>query len=86
MTHTVQQLEKEGAKAISLQPDEPIIFEDESYVMGKALYEVGMQLLDINYYFIYALSVVGEERIVLQPHALEDPPVKELIKVNAYYK
>ena len=35
--YAVQQLEKEGAKAISLQPDEPVIFEDESYVMGKRL-------------------------------------------------
>ena len=34
-TQTVQALEKEGAKAISLQPDEPVVFEDESYVMGK---------------------------------------------------
>ena len=32
--------------------------------------------------FVNIFSVVGEERIVLQPHALEDPPVKELIKVN----
>ena len=36
--YPVQQLEKEGAKAISLQPDEPVIFEDESYVMGKKTY------------------------------------------------
>ena len=33
--------------------------------------------------FIFISLVVGEERIVLQPHALEDPPVKELIKVHA---
>ena len=32
--------------------------------------------------FIFISLVVGEERIVLQPHALEDPPVKELIKVH----
>ena len=40
LTHvqcTAQQLEREGAKAISLQPDEPVVFEDESYVMGKRL-------------------------------------------------
>ena len=35
--HIVQQLEKKGAKAISFQPDEPVVFEDESYVMGKRL-------------------------------------------------
>lgn len=52
----VQELEKEGAKAISVQPDEPIKFSDENYVM-----------------------VVGEERTVLKPHALEDPHVRELI-------
>ena len=32
---TVQQLEKEGAKAISIQSDDPVVFEDESYVMGE---------------------------------------------------
>lgn len=36
---------------------------------------------------MYFISlVVGEERIVLQPHALEDPPVKELIKVHTTSK
>ncbi len=29
------------------------------------------------------LAVVGEERMVLQPHALEEPPVKQLITVSA---
>jgi len=55
---SVQELEKEGAKAISLQVDEPVKFHDENFVM-----------------------VVGEERMVLQPHALDEPSVQELIAV-----
>ena len=36
MVHfSVQELEKEGAKAISLQLDEPIKFHDENFTMGE---------------------------------------------------
>ena len=34
---------------------------------------------------VYCSLVVGEERIRLQPHALEDPQVQHLIKVSSNY-
>lgn len=54
----VQDLEKEGHKAISIQDENPQIYlDDEDVIMA-----------------------VGEEKIVTQPHSLDEPDVKELIQ------
>eukprot|EP00731_Ephydatia_muelleri_P029740 Em0021g263a len=52
----VQELEKEGAKAIATQSEEPIRYDLDEEAL-----------------------CVGEERIVLQPQALQQPAVKELM-------
>ena len=110
MLTAVQELEKEGAKAISLQPDEPIKFHDENFVMGeyqpastkrrqrvfKRCYFSSslfpnfpshpISLLPLSFPLARSLSTatsaVGEERMVVQPNALEEPAVKELITVS----
>ena len=114
MLAAVQELEKEGAKAISLQPDEPIKFHDENFVMGEYqpastkrrqrvfkrcyfssslfpnLPSHPLSLLPLSFPLAPPLapslstttSAVGEERMVVQPNALEEPAVKELITVS----
>ena len=49
-------------------------------------YKLLMQYcLLIFFDIVYCSLVVGEERIRLQPHALEDPQVQHLIKVSSNY-
>ena len=79
--YTVEELQKEGAKALEI--DKGIVLngpielkEEDNYVMCKSCDLCG----ELSEYPSYL--VVGEERFRLQPHALEDPPVKNLITVS----
>ena len=75
----MQELEKEGAKAISLQAEEHKLYnwQDSSGVMGEWLV-LADRLISMNGINVV---VVGEQRLELQPHALEDPKVVELMEV-----
>ena len=46
------------------------------------IFALQYQIFSDVLFIIFISVVVGKERIVLQPYTLEDPPVKELIKVH----